>query len=309
MARLSLIGVIVTAVFTFAGVVIVALIQRSPTPTAQPLLAVESTHVLQPAATPMPPTLQPRSVPGIVATRTSEKDGMVQVYIPAGEFQMGSADSDPGAGNDEFPQHTVYLDTFWIDRTPVTNEMYALCVKAGACQPPVNTNSHIRNSYYGNPQYDNYPVIYVSWNDAKSYCEWAGRHLLTEAQWEKAARGTDGRTYPWGNAAPDSKLLNFNGQVDDTTEVGNYSAGASPYGALDMAGNVWAWVADWYDQDYYAEAPFRNPQGPSSGSMRVVRGSGWGWHRPDVRAASRTFLTPDARHEDGGIRCVALPGD
>ena len=168
----------------------------------------------------------------------SETDGMVLVYVPAGEFRMGSAGSDSQAQDNEKPQHTVYLDAFWMDRTEVTNALYALCVKAGACQPPLSVNYSWRESYYGNSQYDGYPVVYVSWKDAAAYCEWAGRWLPTEAEWEKAARGTDGRLYPWGNAEPDANRLNFNGNVD-ARAVGSYPSGASPYGALDMAGNVW----------------------------------------------------------------------
>ena len=146
----------------------------------------------------------------------------------------------------EQPVHKVVLDAFWIDQTEVTNKMYALCVQTSVCTPPSSTNSSTRPSYYENPEFEDYPVIYVDWYKAKTYCEWAGRRLPTEAEWEKAARGTDGRNYPWGKDAPNKMLLNYNGNVGDTTEIGKYPAGASIYGALDMAGNAWEWVSSLY---------------------------------------------------------------
>jgi formylglycine-generating enzyme required for sulfatase activity len=164
---------------------------------------------------------------------------------------------------------------------------------------------------------DNLPVVLVSWNDANAYCQWAGRQLPTEAQWEKAARGTDGRIYPWGNQNVAGNLLNFadlhlgvswadktvNDGYEFTAPVGSYPAGASPYGVLDLAGNVWEWVADWYADKYYAESPAQNPPGPSSGQGRVMRGGGWSDVAARVRAASRRHEPPDSRHADVGFRC------
>ena len=173
--------------------------------------------------------------------------------------------SDAGLG-DERPVHTVTLDAFWIDKTEVTNAMYALCVKAGNCPALAQRSSEMNQIYFGNPQFDNYPVINVSWDNANAYCKWANRQLPTEAQWEKAARGSDGRTYPWGNTAPDQNRLNFGNFVGDTTEVGKYPTGASIYGATDLVGNVWEWVADWYDGSYYGKSPPQNPTGPATGS-------------------------------------------
>ncbi len=178
----------------------------------------------------------------IGSTMISGKDGMTLVYVPAGYFLMGSTDSDPNVQANEKPQQNGYLSAFWIDRTDVTNKMYASCVAANQCNTPSSKTSSSRSNYYGNSEFDNFPVIYVSWDDAVAYCKWVGRQLPTEAQWEKAARGTDGSIYPWGNTFPDSTLLNFNSNVGDTTEVGKYPKGASPYGALDMAGNVSQWV-------------------------------------------------------------------
>jgi eukaryotic-like serine/threonine-protein kinase len=237
----------------------------------------------------------------------SERDGMMQLYVPAGDFLMGAADADNEAANDERPQHTVYLDGYWIDQTGVTNAMYAQCVKTGRCQPPSETSSASRNDYYINPQYAPYPVIYVSWDDAKAYCEWAGRRLPTEAEWEKAARGTDGRIYPWGNQTPGQTLLNFNQLTGDTTAVGYFPAGGSPYGALDMAGNVWQWTADWYSDTYYASSPDRNPTGANSGQYRVLRGGAWNSEGVLIRATYRTKLRPYSRSETSGFRCAATP--
>jgi formylglycine-generating enzyme required for sulfatase activity len=233
---------------------------------------------------------------------------MVMMFVPAGQFSMGSPD---GIGkSDEQPQHTVFLDAFWVDRTDVTNAMYAVCVKAGGCTLPHSTESPTRSDYYGNAQYANYPVINVDWNQAAAYCGWVGQAsgvkvgLPSEAQWEKAARGTDGRAYPWGNGSPDKSLLNYNGQVGDTSAVGSYPSGASPYGALDMAGNVWEWVNDWYDATYYANSPASNPQGPSSGSARVVRGGAWTGSEDLVRSASRLTHDPVLGNSLFGFRCA-----
>ena len=207
-----------------------------------------------------------------IGSTITGKDGMTLMYVPEGEFTMGS---DTGF-LPEKPAHTIYLDAFWIDQTEVTNEQYANCVSNGGCTPPSYVSSNSRDSYYGNSQFNDYPVIHVNWNQAKAYCEWAGRRLPTEAEWEKAARGIDERTYPWGNTPPNENLLNFNNNIDDTTPVGNYPSGISPYGAYDMAGNVYEWVADWYAESYYEDSSTSNPLGPNLGQSRVIRGGLWG---------------------------------
>ncbi|MEI7990738.1 MAG: SUMF1/EgtB/PvdO family nonheme iron enzyme, partial [Chloroflexota bacterium] len=240
-------------------------------------------------------------------TRISAKDGMEQVYIPPGEFLMGSVDSDSDAQADEKPQHKVYLDGYWMDKTEVTNAMYQKCVADGTCKDPVGGKaSNTHNDYYDNSQYANYPVIYVDWNQAQGYCKWAGGSLPSEAQWEKAARGTEGRKYPWGDQSPTCTLANYSECGGDTKAVGSMADGASPYGVLDMSGNVWEWVNDWYGDNYYQSAPQKNPMGPDSGQYRVLRGGSWDGEARDLRSAYRSGGSPGSRGSDGGFRCVGF---
>ncbi|MCK4315304.1 MAG: SUMF1/EgtB/PvdO family nonheme iron enzyme, partial [Anaerolineae bacterium] len=236
-------------------------------------------------------------------TQTRPADGMTMVYVPAGEFEMGSTEGD----DDEQPVHTVALDGFWIDQTEVTNAQYRQCVEAGDCDPPLHSNSSTRDSYYGNSTYDDYPVIHVSWFQANAYCEWAGARLPTEAEWEYAARGPNGLIYPWGNSAPNDTLLNYNRNVGDTTEAGSYLDGASWCDVQDLAGNVWEWVADWYE-DYPSTAQ-TNPTGPAGGDYKVLRGGGWLISQSYVRAVSRYHYTPGHRTHFVGFRCVGQPGE
>ena len=250
-------------------------------------------------------TVTPSPALSIGSTWARPADGMMMVYVPAGDFTMGSPN---GMGHDdEHPQHIVYLDAFWIDQTEVTNAMYAKCVSVGACQPPSSSASYTRSSYYGNSAYVDYPVIFVTWNAASVYCTWAGARLPSEAEWEKAARGTDGSIYPWGDNSPNSSLLNYNMNVGDTTAVGSYPSGASPYGALDMAGNVWEWVNDWYDDTYYSQSLGANPNGLYTGQYRVLRGGAWNNDDDGVRSANRYRRTPDDKHSGLGFRCSRSP--
>jgi len=223
-------------------------------------------------------------------------DGMEMVYVPEGDFLMGS-----NLDSDEKPSHKVYLDAFWIDKTEVTNAMYARCVNSGTCELPSG------RYYYSISDYASHPVVYVTWNDAVSYCSWAGRRLPTEAEWEKAARGTDGRIYPWGEGINCNKAnyyLNDVGCVGITTAVGSYPNFPSPYGAFDMAGNVMEWVNDWYSEGYYASSPQKNPQGPSSGINRVRRGGAW---NTNVIITSRFPGSPEHSFDFLGFRCAKSP--
>jgi serine/threonine-protein kinase len=236
--------------------------------------------------------------------QVSEKDGMVMVYVAAGEFLVGN---ENGHDNEQ-PVHAVYLDAFWIDQTEVTNKQYMTCVNEGACNQPSNDSSFRRDSYYGNPDYDNFPVIYVSWYAAASYCNWAGRRLPTEAEWEKAARDGDRRIYPWGNATLQCSLANYDNPLGscgvDTLAVGNRERGKSPYGVLEMAGNVWEWVNDWYDFEYYSYSEASNPLGPDSGLYRVIRGGAWSSIPYDIRSSNRGVEVATESYDDIGFRCA-----
>jgi formylglycine-generating enzyme required for sulfatase activity len=241
----------------------------------------------------MTPTL------GIGSTKISAKDGMTLLYVPAGEFTMGLNEDE----EDNFA-HKVTLDPFWIDQTEVTTVMYARCDEEGACDPPWSAAAGIIATYYGNPAYNDFPVIYVSWNDARDYCAWAERRLPTEAEWEKAARGTDERIYPWGDNVPTVDLANHGGLVGNTTSVFEYLDGASPYGVLNMAGNVWEWVADYYDPSYYQKSRSTNPTGPSAGDNRVMRGGSWRDIKDTIRVVHRLGNYPLDTSSSIGLRCA-----
>jgi formylglycine-generating enzyme required for sulfatase activity len=281
----------------------------SPEPPSdlQPMV-LQSTFVPTQTLTPQPiDTLSPAqtlapavATLGIGSTQVSNKDNMTLLFVPAGKFIMGS---DNGK-MDEQPVHPVDLDAYWIDQTEVTNKMYALCATAGVCMAPQTKNSAKVFLYYGNVAFNNFPVIYVNWNMAQTYCGWAGRRLPTEAEWEKAARGTDGRIYPWGNEPPDGTLLNFKGIGQDTSSVKSYEAGKSPYGAYDMLGNVWEWVSDWYGEMYYQNSPTANPKGPDSGTAHVDRGGSWLKEDPAFTVSTRDNSGPDFTSLNLGFRCA-----
>ena len=258
-------------------------------------------------------------------------DGITMIYIPAGEFVMG-VPWDSGGADDESPLHNVFLDGCWISKYEITFDQYdRFCLETGRSQ-----------MYdYGRGR-KNHPVIGVTWQDCQDFCQWlslktgAQFRLPTEAEWEKAARGTKPREYPWGDQKPDGKLANFadvrflkkylklnppldeedrkqktdwiDPSIDDgnvyTAPVGSYKAGASPYGVMDMAGNVWEWVMDWYDDDYYQRSPGRNPQRVGVGSYRVSRGGGWDCHPWLLRSTGRAGCDPNLGNDALGFRVV-----
>ena len=271
------------------------------TPTSKPV----NTPVA-PTSTASPiPTQTVTRMPGIGSKWISSVDGMVMLYMPAGDFSMGT---DVYDADDEKPAHVVHLSAFWIDQTEVTNAMYQLCVRARVCAAPTSSASYSYSSYYDNPQFADYPVIFISWVDARDYCSWAGERLPSEAEWEKTARGTDGRMFPWGEDAPNCSLANFttNGRtcVGDPARVGSYPGGASPYGVLDMAGNVMEWVKDVYDPLYYRHSPQNDPAGSDKSDYRVVRGGSWYSDGKSLRVTNREFENPFNTYDTLGFRCA-----
>ncbi|MDY6877878.1 MAG: formylglycine-generating enzyme family protein [Chloroflexota bacterium] len=279
-----------------------------------------STSPPGPAATPVPEEDE-------VETAVRVTDGREMVLIPAGEFQMGCDDSIPNENcySEEQPLHTVYLDAYAIDKYEVTNAQYIKFLNAMGNQeegghtwldadaPTVHIHESV-GVWQADAGYEDHPVVEVTWYGAAAYCEWVGGRLPTEAEWEYAARGSsDTRIYPWGNEEPDCSRLNYHDDtarcVGDTTPVGSYPSGASPYGVLDMAGNVWEWVNDWYQSDYYAVSPYSNPPGPDSGTFKILRGGGWLYDWNLVRVAYRGCPSPGYPHFSNlylGFRCVGV---
>ncbi len=255
------------------------------------------------------------------------------VRIPAGEFLMGSDPSkDRSAAAYEQPQHKIFLAEYWLGKYPVTNRQFEIFVKATGYKTRAEISGKSKKMdlksqkwvdvrgmdwrHPGGPASNlegkaSHPVVNVSLEDAAAFCAWAGKlsakpvRLPSEAEWEKGARGTDGRMYPWGDAAPDAQHCNFNLNLKDTTPVGKYSPkGDSPFGCADMAGNVWEWVSDWYDENYYRKSPANNPAGPPSGTYRVMRGGSWYFIASSQRCAGRGYGIPATGFDCFGFRCV-----
>ena len=345
-------GPVPTWAWIVGGVVAVALLvvlgklgfgggaAQAPTPALTSTPAATSTVAAltaTPTQTPTPTvtpteTPSPEPTPAAGTTQTRPTDDMVMVYVPGDTFQMGSDESDSDADSDEFPQHAVTLDGFWIDQTEVTNAQFAAFlsnqgnqVEGGVTWLELEDEDCLikreGSEYRPKSGYADHPVIEASWYGADAYCEWAGGRLPTEAEWEYAARGEQGYIYPWGDDFDCSR-----GNFDDETEldsyvvpggegcdgyvrtapVGSFPTGASWCGAWDMAGNAWEWVADWYG-DYPPEAQ-TNPTGPVVGGYKVLRGGSWYYNQGYVRAATRYYDYPDNRLFDVGFRCVVPPG-
>lgn len=301
------------------------------------------TFTWTPSASDTPSPILTKSPPAsLTYTPTSLPDWIIDIYdvpmvlVPEGTFWIGlEADRayqecqqlcigctcERDWFTDMQPVHQVYLDTFFIDKYEVTNARYAQCVEAGACQQPHANSSNTRFSYYNDPQYADYPVIFVDWKQAKTYCEWRGARLPTEAVWEKAARGTDNRLYPWGNTFDgmlanfcdkncefSHKNINYDDGYADTATVGSCPEGKSSYGAMDMAGNVWEWLADWYAVDYYASpSEWNNPTGPAIGDLRVVRGGAWHDDGDGLLSSNRNRYIPTNWYNNIGFRCARTP--
>ena len=244
-----------------------------------------------------PPVLEAQPAPEIqeAATIIRPADGMEMVLVPAGEFLMGD-DASPFAP--ERPAHLVTLNDYWIDRTEVTNAQYRLCVGAEVCAEP---KFWWNEALSGDAQ----PVL-VTWDGARVYCEWVGGRLPTEAEWEKSARGTDGRTWPWGNEF-EANRANLSDKQDGygaTAPVGSFPGDASPYGLLDVAGNAGEWVSDWYDQEYYAHSPAQNPTGPGGGDQKIHRApiANGGGGPEKCRCTARYPVDPNWEY---GFRCAS----
>ena len=248
--------------------------------------------------TPIPPTRIPTlvpldlSMPMQVGSSFNYVDGSTLVAVPAGSFIMG-VDSDRST-------HTVELRDYWIYATEVTNQQYSICVARGQCSPP----DQIDDLGYTDFASQSDPVVGVTYEQAQAYCGFVNASLPTEAQWEKAARGTDGNKYPWGNDDPACDLLNFNNCTGNSTDVTKYPKGASYYGALDMEGNVYEWVADWYDALYYKDSKSQDPTGPDSGKARVIRSSSYKSNSAQIPVYIRSFASPGEHRRDLGFRCV-----
>jgi formylglycine-generating enzyme required for sulfatase activity len=224
-------------------------------------------------------------------------NGMMMVCVPAGKFTMGSDDTDALALDNEKPRRQFFTERFWISRTEVTNAQYAACVRAGACAAP-------ENGVHDRAEFANRPVTDVSWHDADAYARWAGGRLPTEAEWEKACRGRNARRYPWGNQPPTDMLANFNDPAGAVTEVGSYPLGKSPYGLLDMAGNVWEWTGS-----RLGDYPYDQDDGPESAGAdwRILRGGAYYDIDANVRCAVRISDLAGNRYKGFGFRVVAPP--
>lgn len=266
-----------------------------PGSATQPPVATETAVnevPLQPTET-LAPLADLSGPPMEVGSKFEYVDGSVLVAVPGGPFIMGH-------GGDDNPEHEVTVSDFWLYSAKVTNSQYAYCVAMGKCAPPDTS----KNKGYGEYAKANHPVTGVNYDQAAAYCSFVHGRLPTEAEWEKAARGPDGNIYPWGDAVPTCDLANFAPCENKTSSVVDHPAGQSYYEALDMAGNVYEWVADWYDPKYYSNSPAEDPLGPDLGNKRSVRSNGFDSPAYESESARRFAFNPAFQEENLGFRCV-----
>ncbi len=274
-----------------------AVIEQTDIPTSVPTETPLPTDTPIPTETPLPTdTPTPLIELGLLSTSSRDQDNQRMFYVPAGSFQMGASSSDKSAEGDEYPRHEITLKAFWIDESEVTNQQYQICVDEGVCNQVASAGQLAST--------DNYPRVNVTWNDALTYCNWVGATLPTEAQWEYAARGTDGRIYPWGNDAPTCQKANYAGCVNYAQPVKSSPNGASWSGALDMSGNVYEWVSDWYNYNYYQNSPANQPLNAITANAKVRRGGSYFHSNNQVRATNRDSLPPTNASSNTGFRCV-----
>jgi len=289
--------------FCTGMVLMILLAACVPSSKPTPLPAISTVEpILTETSTSAPPTATSTSAPIILAGPPMQVgstylyfDGALLVAVPGGPFLMGHGGSDN-------PEHTVTLSDYWIYSTKITNREFQQCVMVGKCtSPDLNDNQG-----YDNAARQSDPVVGVNWSQGEAYCEYANGHLPSEAQWEKAARGPNGNIYPWGDNAPGNDLLNYNNYLGRTTSVINYPKGKSFYDALDMEGNAYEWVYDWYDPLYYKTGPAQDPLGPDSGAggNRSVRSASYKSNNDQVVASTRSFKSPIDHARDLGFRCV-----
>lgn len=302
-------------------------VTADPTPTSTETPQSPTSPALTPTDIPTP---EPTQFPGsdeLPAVITRDPDGMPMLLIPGDTFVMGTPESNPSAGFDEVPEHEVTISTFYMDKYEVTVAQYAAflnglgtyedgCQEVDCAWPRgiIGYTSYLLEvgegdnlTYAAMEGFENYPINHVSWYGADSYCQAMGARLPTEAEWEYAARGVDGRIYPWGNDPPDkTRAVYFSNTYDDLKPVDALPDGASPFGVFGMAGSMWEWVSDWYDPNYYSESPTENPQGPEDGEGKVVRGGAWPNNNQEdrIRSANRNWREANYFSPDLGFRCA-----
>ena len=276
------------------------------TPTTAPSLPAPTT-VAAPSSEPK--KTEPAAPAASPNERVRDEDGATMLRVQAGAFVRGSSDGD----DDESPPRTIHVAAFWIDRLEVSVAQYAQCVGASACAAPIAPKkAATAECNWGREDRRDHPVNCVTWQEAVDYCRWAGAVLPTEAQWERAARGSDGRRYPWGNepATCEHTVMPERGVAGcgrkTTWPVGTKPRDQSPFGLRDMSGNVREWVADYYGEKYYTTSVDRDPTGPDKGWAKALRGGSWEVHNEQhMRAANRYRFKPDFRFHGAGFRCAS----